>query len=62
MRETESLVCRMKDKASFVGRIVVLATVGDSRCRSSRILQEECQNPKSIKSKERFCACGWVSY
>ena len=59
MRETESLVCRMKDKASFVRRIVVLATVGGSRYRSSKILQEECQDPKLMKSKSKVL-CVWL--
>lgn len=59
MKGTESLVCRMKDKASFVGRMVVLATVGGSRYCSSEILQEECQDPKSMKSKRKIL-CVWL--
>ena len=59
MRETESLVCRMKNKASFVRRIVVLATVGGSRYRSLKILQEECQDPKSVESKRKIL-CVWL--
>ena len=55
MSDTKSLVCRKKDKASFVGRRAALATVGGSRYRSLKILQEKCQDPKSMKSKKILC-------
>ena len=57
-RDTESLVCRMQDKASFVGWIVVLATKSEVLSVAVRKYYE-CQNPKSMTSKRKVL-CVWL--